>query len=170
MDTVEDLLALMRNLLEANAPIAPPMIRLHCVYCALRTLSGPGQELGLDDEVFVSGLEALMSELPSEFERWDVVLDCVDLCLIQRREVRKDRITALVRLLLLCSSHLGGATAATMLVQVNCVLLKYPTIRLHFIEQMYGVPKEEEEVNRECVANLSGLPNSLYVGYIIMHS
>jgi nucleolar complex protein 3 len=43
IDTVDDLLTLMRGIVQQTAPVAPLLIRLHCVYCALKTLSGPGQ-------------------------------------------------------------------------------------------------------------------------------
>ena len=66
MDTVQDLLTLLRNLLEDKAPAAPPLVQLYCVNCALRTLSGPGEELNLDNEVFIIGLQKLIFTFFSE--------------------------------------------------------------------------------------------------------
>ena len=40
MDTVMDLLAVLKRLLECNTPVTPLDVRLHCAFCALRTLSG----------------------------------------------------------------------------------------------------------------------------------
>ena len=51
MDTVEDLVLLLRGLLKDSQFALPPLIRLLCVSCALKTLSGPGQELQMEIEV-----------------------------------------------------------------------------------------------------------------------
>ena len=42
----------------------------------------------MDDEVFVTALRALLKEIPVRFDRWDVVLECIDLAMNKRRENR----------------------------------------------------------------------------------
>jgi hypothetical protein len=45
------------------SPPAPPLVQLHCIHCALKTLAGPGEELKMDDEVFVTALRLLVKEI-----------------------------------------------------------------------------------------------------------
>lgn len=132
MDTVEDLLAMMRTLLTAS-PAPPLVVQLHCVYCALRTLSGPGQELGVDDELFLQTLRNLLLEFPVDFHRWDIALECVEFCLIKKREIRTHYVKSLVRCLFLCTAHWNVRVSSVSLALLHSVLLKYPTIRSELV-------------------------------------
>ena len=89
MDTIEDLIILLKTYLpsSANAPVA---VRLHCVHCAVRTLSGPGVELNMDMTPFLDSLHEILTETPIDFQYWDVVLSCIDYGLLRRKEVRPD--------------------------------------------------------------------------------
>lgn len=128
MDTVTDLIGVLRRLIDCTAPLAPPAVRLHCVYCALRTLAGPGQELEVDSESFVSALGGLLRELdPSD--RWDLALECVHLCLVDRRESRKHHVIDIVSALLHCPCVLDPVAGAATLSLAHSVLVHYPVMR-----------------------------------------
>jgi hypothetical protein len=113
----------MKTLLDSSkGPEVPPIIRLHCIHCALRTLSGPGEEIGVDNEVFVNGLRVLAKDFPNsiEFDRWDIFLECVEYCVIKKREEKPNVVLDLVQMLFVCIGHLNcgtgiGATALTLL-------------------------------------------------------
>ena len=129
IDTVEDLLSLMQRLLQDEKNIAPPLVRLLCVHCALCTLAGPGQELQVDDELFLASLRSLLTELSGDFERWDVVFECIELCLLKRREARAGLVVAFVKLLFAIVPHLHRTTAVVALALAHTVLLRYPRAR-----------------------------------------
>ncbi len=128
METVEDLIALMRGILE-SAPPAPELIQLLCVHCALRTLSGPGQELKIDEEVYLVKLRSLIRELPADFEKWDLVLECLDLCFLKKREERNSVVVSFVKLLLVVSAHMTLSGANALLAMAHAILLRYPRAR-----------------------------------------
>lgn len=130
IDTVADLITLMATVLQSTASLAMPLVQLHCIHCALRTLSGPGQELQMDEEVFVTALRVLIKDLPARFDRWDVVLDCLDFALSKRRESRSSVVVGFVKLLFLHAAHvMSDALGLTLLSMANSILLKYPRVR-----------------------------------------
>jgi hypothetical protein len=132
VDTVEDLISYMKTILEHQPPVEHA-VQLQCVHCVLRTLSGPGQEMNIDDEYFVNKLHAIMDELPLMFSRWDVVLDCIDLYLLQKREERTAKVSAMVRALLLLLIHMPGhgtlSSVNAFVSVINSILLRYPRAR-----------------------------------------
>lgn len=132
MDTVMDLLADLKRLLETRTPVTPLPVRLHCVYCALRTLSGPGKELEMDDEAYVCALGDILLEL-APTDRWDLAFECVEMCLIKKRETRKQHVTDIVYALVARSQALVEKAAATSLALAHTVLVHYPTIRSEFV-------------------------------------
>jgi hypothetical protein len=154
IDTAEDLIALMRSILESQPP-APCEMRLHCILCALRTLAGPGQELNIDEEVFVNGLLGLMADVSADFARWDLVLECVELCLMKKREVRNVLIISFVRLLLINASHITSSiVSATVLSAVQTILLRYPRARGNLGALSARAIEEEEVVGDLAMAAL----------------
>lgn len=108
IDTVEDLVAVMRGIMESSPP-APLSVQALCIHCSLKTLSGPGEELKIDDEYILIQLHCLLRELPYSFDRWDAILECIDMCLLQKREERNYVVVSFVRLLLLTATQLTGA-------------------------------------------------------------
>mmetsp|Transcript_22673 Transcript_22673/g.31108 ORF Transcript_22673/g.31108 Transcript_22673/m.31108 type:complete len:572 (-) Transcript_22673:246-1961(-) len=136
IDTVDDLLAVLRAIVEAQPPPAAA-VQLLCIHASLRTLAGPGQELKIDDEVFIVSLKHLLNDLPSaNFQHWDVLLDCLDMALLQRREERQHVVVGFVKGLFLCAVHISGCiggndsnTAAAMLAMIHAILLRYPRVR-----------------------------------------
>jgi hypothetical protein len=129
------------------SPPAPPLVQLHCIHCALKTLAGPGEELKMDDEVFVTALRLLVKEIPIHFERWDIALDCLDLSLCKRRETRSSVVLGFVRLLFLHSSHmLSDSVGLALLAMANTVLLKYPRVRCEMQAPLQHGKQEDDEV------------------------
>jgi hypothetical protein len=132
IDTVEDIILVMRQLLEANSPPAPSTVKLHCVYCVLKTLSGPGQELGSDDELFVSTLCTLVLECCPEIceKEWHLVLECLEFVLIKKRENRISVVKNIVKCCFVVLPHLNSNATATTLALLHTVLLRYPHVRV----------------------------------------
>lgn len=66
IDTVIDLMAVLHNLLDPHQMTSLPPIaaRLLCIHCALITLSGPGQELKINDEYYLLKLKQILREMP----------------------------------------------------------------------------------------------------------
>ena len=44
IDTVADLVTLMSTVLHTTTPSLVPLVQLHCIHCALKTLAGPGNQ------------------------------------------------------------------------------------------------------------------------------
>ena len=94
IDTIEDLVILLKSYLPKSENI-PVNIRLHCVFCALRTLAGPGMELQMDSTPFLDSLHEMLIDLPTGFQDWDVLLNCIELGFLKRKEIRPEVITYL---------------------------------------------------------------------------
>jgi hypothetical protein len=132
-DTAEDLVSVMTKILTATAPSAPTYVKLQCILCSMRTLSGPGAELNLDEEIFITHLKIVMKEIPTDFGRWDLILECINLCLIQKREARNSLVVSFIRLLLLVGSTItSGTVSGTILSFAHSILLRYPRTRASF--------------------------------------
>ena len=132
IDTVEDLLVVLKNIVVGATSLAPYSVRLQCVHCALLTLAGPGQELNFDDDVFINCLRLLMNEAMGNIQHWHLVLECVELSVIKRREIRNSVIYSFVNQLLYMCPHLGALAAATTLALVHGILLRYPRNKSNF--------------------------------------
>jgi hypothetical protein len=144
MDTAEDLIALMKKLLETN-PAPPDHVKLHCILCAMRTLSGPGQELQIDDEVFALNLKQLMKDISPQYERWDIVLECIDLFLLKKREHRVSTIISFVRFLIICAAQVSFSdVCANILSLAHAILVRYPRVRIN-IGALSVKPTHEED-------------------------
>eukprot|EP01034_Spumella_vulgaris_P031797 gene31797-39279_t len=151
METVEDLIALMRGILEGSPP-APELVQLLCIHCALRTLSGPGQELKIDEEIYLTKLRGLIRELPADFSRWDLVLECLDLSFLKKREERNHVVMSFTKLLLLVAVHMTLSGANALLAMAHAILLRYPRARQALAalitpaSTLGKAPDEEEKV------------------------
>lgn len=134
MDMVEDLLALLKNLIE-SVPIPPFMIRLNALHCAFKTMSGPGEELDADDTVFLNALEKLLMdpEFLESFDRWDILLECVEVGIVKKRLEHHNLVNSTVQLLLLHAVYVENDTALTILGVVHATLLRYPRIRANLL-------------------------------------
>merc|ERR1719399_2140454 len=56
---MEDLLMLLKRYLNTNY-LMPTSVKLHCVMCALKTLSVPSVELQIDASVFIDAFYAIL--------------------------------------------------------------------------------------------------------------
>ncbi|CAN0288682.1 unnamed protein product, partial [Ectocarpus sp. 12 AP-2014] len=113
LDTVQDLLDLLKDLLTEELPLEAA---LHCVLAAFRALQGPGRELQTDEAAFVSALYRRLPDLLRP-ENGDVsgrktvlcvalVYDCLDAALGKRRELSTARVAAMIKRLLSISLQL----------------------------------------------------------------
>lgn len=157
VETVEDIVVLMRGLLDSTAMAVTPTVRVLCVHCALKTLAGPGEILNYDSEVFVTAALEQLTDVYGEGADWALLLECVDLILLKRREARNEVVLSFVRLLLMHTCHVPYNVACTVLCMVNSVLLRYPRARSSF--KAIGLvdiakQREEEEVGDMAMAPL----------------
>ena len=101
----------------------------------------------MDDEIFVTALRTLVKEIPILFERWDIALDCLDLCLCKRRELRPTVVSAFIRLLFLHSSHmLSDSVGLALLAMSNTILLRYPKVRMELLTPVNIGKQDDDEV------------------------
>ena len=72
-----------------------------CLHCVFNTIHGPGKELQVDDEIFMSHLVQLLPQLFfTETVDWYSVFECMELILLKQRETRANYVLVLVRYLL----------------------------------------------------------------------
>ncbi len=135
IDTVMDLLSLLKKMIETSTPSVPPEVRLHCIYCALRTLSGPGQELEMDGDIFISKFGEVIRDLNSE-SRWDIVFQTAELCLLHRRETHKHYIIDIVSSLIHNTCFLRPSTGCACLGLIHCILVHYPVLRSEILSSI----------------------------------
>lgn len=128
---VLDLLNVLKSLLEAQ-PQIPFHARVLCLECAFKTLSGPGQELKVDDEPYLSHLRHVLREVPSQYPHWFSILNCIEVVLLKRREERTNIVTSVLRLLLLNVSYRLHDIGMVIMTLVQTILLRYPRVRQDF--------------------------------------
>lgn len=146
IDMVEDLIEVLKNLIEF-VPIPPFMIRLNALHCAFKTLSGPGEELQADETVFLVALEKLLldSDLAECFERWDIMLECVEVGIVKKRLEQHNLVNSIVKLLLLHASYLENDIAITILGVVHAILLRYPRVRSNLLALSRVPPSQDDD-------------------------
>lgn len=148
------------------------IVKLSCIHCAFNTLlvSTEGAEvLQCDDSIFVKLLISLCMELPTmvsdsrseskdsalyRFNRWDLVFQCIEMCVLKRRETQVEVISAFVKVLLLFGGSIGqsmlpfhyqypknsnvksardgGIVALTL---AHHILVRYPKFRMDFLDE-----------------------------------
>lgn len=145
IDTVEDLLIILKNILTSASP-APLSVRILCIHCGLKTLSGPGKELEADDDVYINGLRNVLEEVTSNFSRWDLLLECVEICVIKYREMKNSLVMSFVKRLFLLSPHLVPSIATVALALAHSILLRYPRARSSMMMFSKGIGLEEDAV------------------------
>lgn len=81
------------------------------------------------------------------FDQWDVVFECVDMCLMKKRDVRNSLIISFVRLLINLVPYLLPTTVgATALGLVHSILLRYPRARQSMEALSFVVAQRDDEV------------------------
>eukprot|EP00981_Chlorochromonas_danica_P008344 scaffold2135_cov154-Ochromonas_danica.AAC.5 len=134
LDTVMDLLGHLRNLLELQ-PSPPLEVRCLSIHCALQTLTGAGEVLKMDDNVYLLHLQAVMREVPVTFQYWQQLLECIEMSLLKRRIESLEIVLTFVRLLLINALHHLDGIADILLAMMHNVLLRYPRLRQRMLEQ-----------------------------------
>jgi nucleolar complex protein 3 len=129
LDTVEDLLALLRTLLQEDKLTFEAS--LHCVLMAFRTLQGPGRELQIDDKDFLQHLYRQLPKLIDSANRGYVplALECIDVAFIKRREHSPTRSAAFLKRLLSLALHFTYDDVKALLGAAHAIALRYPTSR-----------------------------------------
>eukprot|EP00611_Tribonema_gayanum_P016106 TRINITY_DN2809_c0_g1_i1.p1 TRINITY_DN2809_c0_g1~~TRINITY_DN2809_c0_g1_i1.p1 ORF type:complete len:798 (+),score=276.59 TRINITY_DN2809_c0_g1_i1:255-2396(+) len=129
LDTVEDLLALLKGLLREEKLTFEAS--LHCVLMAFRTLQGPGRELQVDDKEFVVRLYALLPRLSDAANRAYVALatECVDTVLVKRREHSPARVAAFLKRILGLALHFPSGEAKALVGVAHALALRYGPAR-----------------------------------------
>lgn len=130
IDIVDDLVALLRQLIEATPP-PPLLIRVYAMLCALRTISGPGEELQVDDTIFLNLLEDILLDeaIIDGFDTWDVVLECVEIAVVKKRLDRDAAAQSILHSLLHHAFKSEAKLSLLILSVVHAVLLRYPRLR-----------------------------------------
>jgi hypothetical protein len=139
VDHVVDLMTILRGLLDLGAAISVS-VRLLCVVCALKTLSGPGELLQIDDEPYLKHLHQVMMDIPKTFDHWIALYDCVDVYFVQRREDKMPLVEKTIILLtILATSHVDSLVGSVLLTLAHSLLLRYPRARQSMALWQYGV-------------------------------
>ena len=153
IEMVEDLIPIMKTIL-LRQPAAPLMVKLLCIHCVLSTILGPGQELQVDDDIFLSELKLLLTEINvSNFNHWNVLLETIEIALLKRRETRYIYIDGFIKLLFLHSCHLPSIVSVTILSLIHSLLLRYPKSRYNInilsVSLMNGNNKDSTNGNQD---------------------
>lgn len=139
VDHVVDLMTILRGILDQGAA-SSIAVRLLCVVCALKTLSGPGELLQIDDEPYHKHLHQVMMDLPKAFDHWTALYDCVDVFFVQRREEKMPLVEKTILLLtILATSHVDSLIGSVLLTLAHSLLLRYPRARQSMALWQYGV-------------------------------
>ena len=130
MDTVVDLLAVLKNMLKRvdNLPLDAG---LNCVLTAFQTLHGPGQEMQIDQKEYVDPLYSLIPRLCSESEsakNTELAIKCLHAAFIRRKEYSTVRAAAFVKQLSSVSMHAPPHTSGPLLAFVRQFIQRYPAV------------------------------------------
>eukprot|EP00560_Eucampia_antarctica_P006393 CAMPEP_0197827292 /NCGR_PEP_ID=MMETSP1437-20131217/4102_1 /TAXON_ID=49252 ORGANISM="Eucampia antarctica, Strain CCMP1452" /NCGR_SAMPLE_ID=MMETSP1437 /ASSEMBLY_ACC=CAM_ASM_001096 /LENGTH=625 /DNA_ID=CAMNT_0043428083 /DNA_START=69 /DNA_END=1946 /DNA_ORIENTATION=+ len=130
MDTVMDVLSVLRGLLKRDD--IPLDASLNCVMTAFQTLQGPGRELQIDEKEYVIPLYSLLPRLISEGncdKNTDLMLRCLTLAFIRRKEFSTVRMAAFVKQIYTTCLHSPSYTSAPLLAFVRQITMRYPFIQ-----------------------------------------
>ena len=143
---VEDLVVVLKNLVESN-PSPPFMIRLNAIHCAFKTLDGPGEQLEADPTVFLHSLHCLLSdtELTENFDRWDIILQCIDIGIVKKRISQIKIVKSVVSLLFLHCTSVEVEVMLTILGVIHAILLRYPRSRESLAAISTSLPVEDDD-------------------------
>ena len=123
MDTVMDLLAVFRDLLQRVDDL-PLEASLHCILTAFQTLQGPGKELKIDMKEYMI---PLYNQLPRVQGDTTVLLllECLQVALLQRREFSVVRLAAMTKRILTVALHGPATVSVPLLAFVRQLFQRY---------------------------------------------
>lgn len=167
IDMVEDLIPILKSILARNHPSSPIDIKLLCIHCVLKTISGPGAVLQVDDEIYLINLILIIPEIfsfqnfnsnvhildtkKSLTNYWEIAFECVEIVLLKKRETRTNFILSFVKVLFLICVHMpDSSVGATALCLAHNVLIRYPRIRIDMkiLSNKFVSKKNSTEISR----------------------
>lgn len=129
IDTVMDVLAVMKNLLE-RIELLPLDAALNCILTAMLTLQGPGRELNIDQKEYIAPLYNQLPRLCSDeasLKNTDTVLRCLSASFIQRREFSTVRVAAFLKRILATSMHVPPHASVPLIAFTRQLIQRYPS-------------------------------------------
>ena len=135
VELVLDLLSLLRKLMsDASLPLHS---LLHCVQAAFKTLSGQGEAVVLDSREFYTTVYGIIPQLSSstELSCIPILLECLDLMFLRRRQVSIERVASFVKRLSTLCLCVPPAFSAALLHFVHALLNRYPQVRQLFDDE-----------------------------------
>jgi len=129
IDTVMDLLAVLKDLLQQVNSL-PLDAALNCILTAFQTLQGPGKEMKIDPKEYIAPLYSQLPRLCSEThsrQHTDLVLQCLNAALIQRREYSTVRVAAFLKQIASTALHTTPDTAVPLLAFARQLIQRYPS-------------------------------------------
>jgi nucleolar complex protein 3 len=128
IDTVVDLLGVLRDLLK-KIDALPVDAALNCILTAFQTLQGPGKEMKIDPKEYIMPLYNQIPRICSvaASEKYtDLLLQCLTMAFIKRREYSNVRVAAFVKRMLSAALHTPPHTSVPLLALVRQFLQRYP--------------------------------------------
>ena len=130
-DTVMDLLELLKGLLQQVDKL-PLDAALNCILTAFSTLQGPGRELKIDQKEYILPLYSQLPRLCTESasrQHTEVVLKCLSLAFIDRREFSITRVAAFVKQIWTVALHTPPHSSIPLLAFSRQMLQHYPSVQ-----------------------------------------
>uniref|UniRef100_A0A7S2PRS0 CCAAT-binding factor domain-containing protein n=1 Tax=Leptocylindrus danicus TaxID=163516 RepID=A0A7S2PRS0_9STRA len=126
IDTVEDLLEHLKGLL-ATVDELPLDASLNCILTSFSTLQGPGRELKIDQKEYVAPLYSQLSRIcsSSTIQHTNLVLRCLNLAFLKRREFSNTRVAAFIKKLLTVAVHAPPYCSASMIAFARLLFHRY---------------------------------------------
>mmetsp|Transcript_20677 Transcript_20677/g.30446 ORF Transcript_20677/g.30446 Transcript_20677/m.30446 type:complete len:548 (+) Transcript_20677:28-1671(+) len=131
IDTVVDLLAVLRTLLKERSDTLPIDAALNCILTAFQTLQGPGREMQIDQKEYVTPLYRQLSRLCTDknSSHTELALKCLSLAFLKRREYSTVRVAAFFKQICTVSLHAPPHTAAPLLAFSRQLVQRYPSVQ-----------------------------------------
>jgi nucleolar complex protein 3 len=129
IDTVVDLLDALKELL-VHVDTLPLEASLNCVLTAFHTLQGPGREMQIDQKEYITPLYRQLARVGTEKNsrrNTKLLLQCLTLAFIKRKEYSTVRVAAFVRQIFAVSMHAPVYTSVPLLALARQILQRYPS-------------------------------------------
>ena len=130
IDTVMDLLGVLKELLRKVETLALGAA-LNCILTAFQTLQGPGKEMKIDPKEYIVPLYSQLPRLTTEAhsrQHTDLVMQCLNIALIQRREYSTVRVAAFFKQILTTALHTPPETAVPLLALARQLIQRYTSV------------------------------------------
>jgi nucleolar complex protein 3 len=129
IDTVVDLLDILKQLL-LQVDSLPLEASLNCVLTAFQTLQGPGREMQIDQKEYITPLYSQMARVGTEESsrrNTQILLQCLSLAFIKRREYSTVRVAAFLKQMFTVAMHAPVYTSVPLIALARQILQRYPT-------------------------------------------